>query len=199
MPIKSRYDIEAIRKIAKGMTAHEIAERFNMSRVYCRALLRKHGIKYERSSNTLHQRLSVIHDDVVDALKNESENSVAQKFKCSASGLRYYMEKTGIPFRGVLKPPVKQPNCWQKSDKNRLPARPLIIRKLNVSPLPEAGMCRFYDDNMELCTHSIEIGSYCKKHYDVCHIPTKRAKPPRLAKHAISNIKNSIWINSFFM
>jgi hypothetical protein len=181
---KSRFDWETVRAYAKGKTTRQIADHFGMSFEHCGAYLKKHSIPHEKRFDAM-AYLKKFHNEIVELFNGgATERGVAIKYKVATATIRSYMRRNGI-FRNKkpveIKQPVTQPNCWQKSDKNKLPAKPLKLKKLKLYPLPEAGQCKYPDDDFNLCTERITKGSYCAKHYDMCHMATNKTQCPKEA------------------
>jgi hypothetical protein len=181
---KSRFDWEEVRAYAKGKKIKQIIEHFGMSFEHCGAYLKKHNIQYEKRFDAM-AYLKKFHKEIVELFNGgATERSVAIKYKVATATIRSYMRRNGISRNKKpvqIKPPVTQPNCWQKSDKAKLPAKPLKLKKLKVYPLPEAGQCKYPDDDFNLCTERIASGSYCAKHNDICYMTTNKMNYPKEA------------------
>ncbi len=185
MVFKGRFDWEAVRVYAKGKKIKQITEHFGMSFEHCLNNLKKHNIPYEKRFDAM-AYLRKFHNEIVELFNGgATERSVAIKYKVATATIRSYMRKNNISRQKKpvqIKPPVTQPNCWQKSDKAKLPATLLKLKKLKLYPLPEVGQCKFYDDDFKLCTERITSGSYCAKHYNMCHMATNKMNYPKEAR-----------------
>jgi hypothetical protein len=185
MVFRGKFDWEAVRVYAKGKNAQQIADHFGIERKHCIVSLKKHNIQYNKRFDAM-AYLKKFHNEIVELFNGgATERSVAIKYKVATATIRVYMRRNGISRNKKtveIKPPVKQPNCWQKSDKAKLPAKPLKLKKLKVYPLPEFGMCKFYDDNFQLCTGRITQGSYCDKHNAICYMTTNKMNYPKEAR-----------------
>jgi len=184
MVFKGKFDWEAVRAYAKGKTTRQIADHFGISFQHCMTYLKKHNIECVKRYDAM-AYLKKFHNEIVELFNGgATERGVAIKYKVATATIRVYMRKNGISRQKKpveIKQPVTQPNCWQKSDKNRLPPKPLKLKKLKVYPLPEAGQCKYPDDNFVLCTERITSGSYCAKHNEICYMATNKTQYPKEA------------------
>ena len=168
--------IETVKGLAtKGMTAVEIASELGISVQGVYHLTRKYklfpikeGAFYYFQNN---------HDRIMERLKKENMSHISVSCGFARSALRAYLIKMNLEVpnpRGKKDKNWTGSLNWTEGKKTHLPPIKVNVKKLKVYPLPEAGQCKFYNDDMELCTNSIEKGSYCQEHNQICY--TRGAK-----------------------
>lgn len=177
-------------KLSKHKNPMAIAKELGISCQYVSKILKDNNIKplsvYQDIKGCFGENM----ESIMERLKNgETMKEISLSFGFNECTLSVYMGRKGIkhpnppkpkpkippkPKPVKIKPPVKQPNCWQKSEKAKLPPIKVRVKKLRVYPLPETGQCKFYSDNMELCSNSIDKGSYCQEHNNLCYVGSKK-------------------------
>lgn len=164
--------IETVKELAtKGMTAVEIASEVGISVQGVYHLTRKYKLFPIKEGAFYYFQKN--HDAIMERLKREPMRKISLDCGFAHSALRAYLIKMNLEIpspRGKKNKNWTGSLNWTEGEKTYLPPVKIRVKKLKVYLLPEAGQCKFYNDNMELCSNSIDNGSYCREHNQLCYM-----------------------------